>query len=542
MAEETPAVTPPPSTIHTVVDGEAPLVSNDGKISNMARRFAELIPRYDLYEINDALYYYDHERQRRVMTGQIFRGWIEEQGVMVHGTFDIRTGAPQARSLTKSDASDILVQPVFRRAVRKITHEYEVQLPVVRTSGELERLPWGYDEETQSYTVPGGIEYDEAWDVSQGKAWFESWFGAMPYADDRSKAVMVAGLLMMYVRHLPGGAGLKPGVIWEANMQGSGKSLCGKAACAIVLGKAPVSKTATREEMAKFVEGCVESKVPVIFLDNIKGKMNSATLDQLITSRWQTFRRMGGQEIVTLPFDAPIFVTGNDLEKDEDAWRRYLQCYLFEAGNPQDRDIEKLLDDDVLESEAWRSDALSSLWSFVRTWHELGMPKGEKKLASFESWSWLMGGIVTACGYSDPLKKPVEDDGMSPEQADFLTMVRGIYADMLERGETTSTLTFSDMAAVARREEVFADIIGTEAEGKRAVIKEDGLTGDEKHHAQDRGILDKKQEYHWGVLIKKKVGQEPMFAGVKLQFGDRGTERRKRAFTLEILSGSEGAV
>jgi hypothetical protein len=541
MSATKQAATPPPAALVSVASDDAPRVNNDGIISRMARRFAELIPLFDLYEINDELYYYDHERKRRVMTGPIFRGWIEEAGVIVFGRFDGRSGQPVLESLTKSDASDILVQPVFRRAVRKIQQEHMVRLPVVRESGELELLPWGYDAPTRSYTVPGGVEYSQDWDVSEGKAWIEKWFGAMPFADDRSKAVMIAGLHMLYVRHLPGGSGLKPGVIFEANMQGSGKSLCGKASCAIVLGKAPVSKSATKEEMNKFIEGCVESKVPVIFLDNLKGRMNSSTLDQLITSRHQTFRRMGGQQIVTLPFDAPIFVTGNDLEKDDDAWRRYLSCYLFEAGNPQERVVANLLDDDVIESVEWRAEALAALWSMVRTWHEVGMPKGGTRLASFEQFSFLMGGIVTACGYSDPLEKPAEDDGLSPEQADFLTMVRGIYLDMVEEDLTSRVLTFNDMAAVARREDVFADIIGTEDDGIRATIREDKLAGAEKACASDRGIMDQKQLQPWAKLIKSKVGQEPTVDGVRLRFGDRG-EKRKRAYTLEVLSGSEGAV
>jgi hypothetical protein len=539
MSEKKTAGPPPLSVLRSVADGDVPMVKNDGIISHMARRFAELIPRYDLFEINDELYFYDHERKRRVMTGPVFRGWIEEQGVVVYGRFDGRSGMPVLESLTKSDASDVLVQPVFRRAVRKIDQEHLVRLPVVRESGELELLPWGYDARTRSYTVPGGLEYDSEWDVAEAKRWLEKWFGAMPFADERSKAVMIAGLLMLYVRHLPGGGGLKPGVIFEANMQGSGKSLCGKAACAIVLGKAPVSKSATKEEMNKFIEGCVESKVPVIFLDNLKGRMNSSTLDQLITSRHQTFRRMGGQQVVTLPFDAPIFVTGNDLEKDDDAWRRYLSCYLFEAGNPQDRVVKDLLDDDVIESDQWRSEALSTLWAMVRTWFEKGMPKGATRLASFEQFSFLMGGLLTASGYSDPLEKPAEDEGLSPEQADFLTMVRSIYLDMIEAAEKQRVLTFNDMAVFARREDVFADLIGTEEDGRRATIREDKLSGDERAYAVDRGILDQRQLQSWARLVKSKVGQEPTVDGVRLRFGDRG-EKRKRSYTLEVIEGPIG--
>jgi len=521
--------------LSVVGDDDMPRVEHDGSILNLARRFGELAPKLDVYEINDELYYYDHRRERRVMTGRVFRGWVEKF-VFVVGGYDRKSGVPQPGSLQLSDAMDVLVQPDFRKGVRRIEAEENVRLPVIREDGTMDLLPEGYDAETGVYTVPGSLSFPTDWDVAQGKAWFRKWFGSMPFADERSEAVLVAALLVLFVRHLPGGSALRPGFLFEANMAGSGKSVCGKAVCSIVLGFAPVGKRKAREEMDKEIEAHVRSKSPVIFLDNMKGSIRSATLDQLITSKVLTFRAMGGQSIVTLRNDAPVIVTGNDLEKDEDAFRRYLQCLLFEKGDPNKRQVAHLLDDDVLSSEGWRREALAALWSFVRCWDAKGRPEGQTTLGSFEQFSKLMGGIVTSCGFADPMERPVEHEGVSPEMADFRDLVAGMYAEMVERGEAKALFGYEDCARIARGLDIFGDIVGDLEHGKRTTIKQDKLGGEERAYAVDYGYLSQTELQSWSAFLKGKIGQEPVMAdGVRVRFGDRVKERRKTKFTLQIV-------
>jgi hypothetical protein len=517
-----------------VGENDMPRVDNNGSILELARRFGELAPRLDLFELNDSLIYYNHRRERRLMTGRNFRGWIE-RFVYVVGGYDRKSGMPLPGSLGVGDAMDVLESSEFLKGVRRIESEETVRLPRISEKGALELMPEGYDEESGTYTVPGCLEFAQDWDVAEGKAWFEKWFGKMPYADARSKAVMVAGLLTLFVKHLPGGNGLRPGILWEANMPGSGKSICAKASCSIVLGHAPVSKRKKGEELDKEIEAHVRSKSPVIFLDNLYGSLKSATLDQLITSKVQTFRAMGGQSIISLRNDAPVFVTGNELEKNDDAWRRYLQCMLFETGDPNDRKVEYLLDEDVMDRDEWRKEALAALWSFVRHWDAKGRPAGPTTLGSFEGWCKLVGGIVTACGFADPIERPESDGGMSPEKADFHALARGLYLEMVEEGVTKKAFGLDDMARVARSLDLFSDMIGDEEFGKRLFIKEEKLQGDERAMARDDGRMSQSQLQPWTSFIKGKIGQEPVIDGVKVRFGDRTKEKRKVKFTLEVL-------
>lgn len=523
-----------PVLLSVVAEGAMPVVTNTGKISELAKRFGELAPKLDVFEIHGDLFYYDHRGERKVMTGRVFRGWIENH-VHVVGGYDRKSGLPQDGSLQLGDAMDVLVNGDFLRGVRCIKQENKVRLPVIRESGKLELLPWGYDAETEVYTVPGGLEYPMDWDVSEGKKWFEKWFGSMPYLDDRSKAVMVAGLLVLFIKHLPGGNGLRPGFLWEANLAGSGKSLCAKACLMPVLGYAPVGKKKSNEELDKEIEACIRSKSPAIFLDNLYGKLQNATIDQLLTSKTFTFRQMGDQKMVTLRNDAPVYVTGNELEKNDDAFRRFLQCYLFEKGNPGARKVEHMLDDDVMESEEWRKDALASLWSFVACWEDLKRPKGETALGSFEVFSWLVGGIVKACGYADPIDRP-GDDGVSPDKVDFLAMMGEVCDEMKAEGMTSKLWGYEDLARIARTLDVFSDKVGDAEWGRNETIRREKLTGDERCHAVDKGYLEQKQLQRLSAFIKPKIGTEPSFGDVKLRFGDLTKEKRKTKFTIEILS------
>jgi hypothetical protein len=523
------------SALSVVGEDDMPRVENDGSIRNLALRFGELAGKLDVYEINGELVFYDHRRERQLMTGRVFRGWIEKF-VFVCGGYDSKNGRPIPGSLQLSDSMDVLVAPDFRKGVRRIEMEENVRLPVIRPDGTLELLPEGHDAQTGVYTVPGGLEFPLDWDVAQGKAWISKWFGAMPFADDRSEAVLVAALLVLFVRHLPGGSALRPGFLFEANMAGSGKSICGKAACSIVLGFAPVGKRKQREEMDKEIEAHVRSKSPVIFLDNMKGSIRSATLDQLITSKVLTFRAMGGQSIVTLRNDAPVLVTGNDLEKDEDSFRRFLQCLLFETGDPNKRKVANLLDDDVLADPAWRMDALAALWSFISHWDAKGRPMGKTTLGSFEAFSRLMGGIVTACGYADPLERPSEHEGVSPEVADFRALCQGLYEEMHERGESKALFGYEECARVARALDIFGEMVGDYEHGKRATVKLEKLGNDERGAALDCGYLTQQELQVWSAFLKGKIGQEPKLDdGVQIRFGDRVTEKRRTKFTLEVI-------
>ncbi len=516
-----------------------PVVRIEPDLNVTSKRLGEIVARLDLFSMNGDQVFFDHMGEMKVMTAKKFRTWISDH-VICAEKFEKDTGKPWSRSLGIDEAATVLESENFRRGVRPLKGVNMVRCPVIRESAEMELLPtgfdllpWGYDAETQIYTVPGGLDYETDVPLEVAKGRFAREFGTFPITDDRSFAVHVAAMSALYIRHLPGGMGLRPGFLWYANTAGSGKSVLAKACLYPVMGRAAAAKMKKNEDLDKELEAFCRASAPYIFLDNIYGGINSASIDQLLTSTESTGRAMGGHGIFVARNTALLLGTANQIDLNDDALRRFLLIDLFEKGSPSERTGFVPLDDDRMRSEEWRISMLECLCAFVRHWHETGMPKGTVRLESFETYAGLLGGIVEAAGYAPPFKKAVLPDAKSPGQAEFEELLRLVIAEMDEEKE--KDFTTQDLARLARSAELYRNDIGTEADGKKLTIKEDGLAAGERAMARDCGYMTPAQASAFGKRITKLVGKEPTVDGVKLEFGKR-TQSRKASYTVKRIN------
>lgn len=512
-------------------DDAMPAVKIDADLNTTAKRLGEIIARLDLFEMNGDLVFFDHAGKMQTMTGRRFRTWISDY-VITAAQFDKKSGAPIPISLGIDEAATILESENFRRGVRPLAGVNAVRCPAMRPGAQLELLPWGYDAQTRIYTVPGGLEYDLERDWEAAKVRLEREFSSFPMTDPRSMAVQVAAMLALFIRHLPGGTGLRPGILWYANKPGSGKSVLAKACLYPVLGQAAAAKMKKNEDLDKELEAFSRASVPYIFLDNVYGGINSASIDQLLTSEESTGRAMGGHGIFTAKNTALLLVTGNQLDLNDDALRRFLLVDLFEKGNPEERVVETPLDDARMRSEEWRADMLACLWALVKRWHEMGMPAGSLSMASFESYARLLGGIVEACGYVSPFQKVVLPDAKSPGRQEFEALMALVVQEMGQDLERDFSL--DDLARLARGAQLYQKDVGTEAEGRKLTIKEDGIPKDQQALAEDRGYMTPAQRSAFGKRITKEIGTEPEIGGRKVEFGKRA-QSRKATYTVKIL-------
>lgn len=518
-----------------LVDGDAaPVLVIRPKLAETAIQLAPIIARLDLYQMSDDLVYFDHKGDRQTMTPPVFRNWINHQGVLTCRKFDKNSPQPIEESMHKDEALTLLVDPMIRRAVRPLKGVNQVRCPVVRPNGELEALPWGYDAQTQIYTVPGGLEYDLDLPLEVAKGRFHRLLKQFPITDERSFAVQIAGMLALFIRHLPGGTGLRPGFLWYANKPGSGKSVLAKVCLYMVMGRAAVAKLKKDDDLDKEIEAFCRAAVPYIFLDNIRGGLNSSTIEQMLTSEESTGRAMGGHGTFDAKNTALLLATANgkDIEINDDTQRRFMVVDLFEKGDPEARVIDIPLNDSLMRSEKWRIEMLESLWALVRNWHENKMPKGSMSLASFEEYAGLLGGIVEAAGYVPPFQKVVLPDAKSPGLAEFEELLALVLEEMgldLERD-----FAMEDFARLARAAQLYQRSVGTQADGKKLTIKQDGLGKDERALAPDMGYLDQAMKSSFGKQMTKEVGTEHVIAGRKIEFGKRD-QARKATYTVRVL-------
>lgn len=504
-----------------------------GEIVETARHLGQVVSNRDLFFQNEEMVWFDWQGERRVMDANSFRTWVRDRaGCMVYERRD-KEDCPIPVTLTKDAASTILMSEAFKKCVRPLTAMNAVPLPVVRPGGKLELLQPGYDSETGIFTIDTGIKVDTEMDIAAAKANFRRMFQGFPITDERSWSVLLAGFLALYVKHLPGGGGLRPGLLALANKPGSGKSVICKAIQYPVLGRAPTVKMKQGEQLDKELEAMMIAAKPVLFFDNVYGGIFSASIDALLTSEEQEGRAMGGHGTFRARNTALLIVSGNKLEANEDAIRRFLVIDLFEKGDPKTRSVprDELLNDDVMKKKEWRELALSVCYAFVRNWHETGMPEGSITFPTFERFSWLMGGVVEAAGYGNPFVPPEIPDSLNPDAQEFRELMEEVYAEMA--GAPSKDFTLQDLARMARRRGIYENKVGTQEDGRKLTIKEDKLTGSDVGFAVDNGYMNESQRSGFGKKIKKHVGTEAKVAGVTLVFGQR-EQSRKSTYTVSI--------
>lgn len=510
-------------------DDGAPVVRIGGDLRKLGRELGEIVRKLDLFDLNGDLIYFDHDGERRKMLPTRFRTWILEH-VVICRRFEKDSGAAIPDTLGQDEAVVVVESEVFRRSVRKLERINRVRLPVLREEA-VGWLPWGYDAASKTYTVPGGIEYDREMELAVAKGWLERYFGTFPFYDDRSKSVQYAAMLAPFVRHLMPPGCLRKAFLWKANKPDSGKSIAAKAALYPVFGAAAAAKMKKREDLDKEIEAFLRAASAYIFLDNVYGGVASATLDQLITSKELTFRAMGGHGVCNAKFEGLLMVTGNDLEGNEDSARRFMLIDLFAEDDPAERVISEPLEDDLMEGDEWRSKALAVLCALVRNWDAKGRPCGPTVDRTFRAFTEVLGGILTAAGFADPIATPAVEESMTPDQSDFMTLLGLLLREMGEDEERVWTL--EDLAKLARDADIFVQKVGTQEQGKKLTIKEDGLKGEERGFAEDNGYLTPTHRQRWNDFLRKQVGQKPKVGEKVIQFGSRA-QRRKTAYTIQV--------
>lgn len=319
------------------------------------------------------------------------------------------------RSMTAALASCVIAQvrvtPQLLARVDKVNY---APMPVQRADGKVELLAKDYDVESRTFTFDCGFPI-ERMKLEDAVAFWNEQFGQFPFGDGvddpaRSKAVLLAEQLTLFASGLLPKNSSRPMFVHNANTQRSGKTLTAEMSLFAVFGSAnSVDWIDNHEEFRKELNTQAGSATPYIFFDNVKSSLSSPVLEKFVTASEISFRVMGkNTEVMKVPNVATVIISSNNAAGSTDVAQRalYVNLYVAEA-NAQDRKIERPLDKSELVKPEWRGKMLSALWSIVKHWDEAGRPLNETKLVGFEQWSAIIGGIVKAAGFVDPLMKPI---------------------------------------------------------------------------------------------------------------------------------------
>jgi hypothetical protein len=256
-------------------------------------------------------------------------------------------------------------------------------------------------------------------------------------------------MLTTYAEGLMPPKATKPIFIYAANAEGSGKTTCAKFAAAPYADTPAESAPTNEEEWQKKLLSLVISGRRLVLLDNVKGHLNSPSLEAYTTSATFGGRVLGVSREFTGEAGAPILITGNGLTFTPDLRRRALIAELFmREMRAEDRTFQRRLSPATVPN--LRPRILSALCGIVKAWDKAGRPAGTRVNSSFPEWCETIAGMVEFAGWGSPVA-PAQIEGMGDtDTTDFATL-----AHAMEPGRRYE---FKELSALIEEQGLFEHI------------------------------------------------------------------------------------
>jgi hypothetical protein len=170
------------------------------------------------------------------------------------------------------------------------------------------------------------------------------------------------------------------------------------------------------EEFAKHLCALLKKRRRMVFLDNLRNKMDSERIEAMITSPTLQFRLLGKNEFGEWPNDMLFLLTSNAAVAGHDLVSRNVVIDLYTEGDPKKRQAVRKSRNPLKYALEHRAEILGELAGMVFRWNDSGRPEGALN-TRFESVSRVVGGILEVNGFpgfaSNAEKAAVEmDEGL----------------------------------------------------------------------------------------------------------------------------------
>ena len=311
-------------------------------------------------------------------------------------------------------------------------------VPILNAEGTKIACP-GYDTDSNLYVssqvpnveIPPQLSREDA--ISAAKTLLQP-FDQFPFEDFSSgSSVILSYLLTLAMRYRMRTA---PLFCFSATTPGSGKTLLVNVCNLIVRGMdaslvPPLKGNSAEEEWRKRITSLLSAGKTSVNLDNCSARINSDSLNALLTSGTWSDRVLGKSETVTLPSNVTWAATGNNLKPEGDLIRRVVRCPLDpETEHPERRrfKIPNLQQHALRE----RPGLLTALFTIIAAYRQVGQSHGGDQLGSFEEWDHEVRRCVTWLEYPDPVESQRPLQSWDPDSANLgevLRLTRIIFQD-----------------------------------------------------------------------------------------------------------------
>jgi hypothetical protein len=189
-----------------------------------------------------------------------------------------------------------------------------------------------------------------------------------------------------------------PMVVIRGNQPSIGKSLLAKAIGMVFDGRRVAAiKKSGDEEFDKLLCGMLKKRRRMVFLDNLRDKLDSERIEQLVTSPTIVVRILGTNDFGDWPNDVLFVLTSNNLTAGRDLVSRNLTIDLYTEGDPKIRQKARKESRPLAYAAEHRAEILGELAAMVLRWVDAGRPDGELN-TRFDKVSQIVGGILDVNG------------------------------------------------------------------------------------------------------------------------------------------------
>lgn len=280
-----------------------------------------------------------------------------------------------------------------------------VEAPVFAADGTLQTEP-GYHAASQTYYAPAKgfvvadiAERPTSQEIKTARELLTvELLGDFPFIGPAELAHAVALLILPFVRELIDGS--TPLHLFEKPSPGTGATLLCDMLAMPATGRPLPTMTEGRseDEWRKRVTSKLRSPSQFFFIDNLRGRLDSAAVASAITSPTWDDRVLGASEVVKIPVRCAWLASGNNPALSSEMARRTVRIRMdARMDRPWLREGFR-----HPNLRAWTKQNRGRLvWSALtlgQAWIAEGRPAGAKTLGMFESWAETIGGILDVAG------------------------------------------------------------------------------------------------------------------------------------------------
>jgi len=190
-----------------------------------------------------------------------------------------------------------------------------------------------------------------------------------------------------------------PMVVIRGNQPSIGKSLLAKVIGMVFDGRRVAAiKKSGDEEFDKLLCGMLKKRRRMVFLDNLRDKLDSERIEQIVTSPTIVVRILGTNDFGDWPNDVLFVLTSNNLTAGRDLVSRNVTIDLYTEGDPKKRQAARKASKPLAYAHEHRAEILGELAAMVMRWVDAGRPDGELN-TRFDKVSQIVGGILDVNGF-----------------------------------------------------------------------------------------------------------------------------------------------